>query len=329
MQVGMNNQTAVAKFLPQTQVLRAQMNLPVDSFGSACQQYLQDHKHKPQGPGMFVYGMSQLLGQTFTRRLSNLFSCLGCHQFYPAQRNYPVLTPCDTMVERFHPNLFTIDAKQSQDSGLRPNQLRYEILPPQEDKKYFSIVYFMGFPTERLPVPVLGKLYDLVRPVLFGNKHDWEAIQVDVDENTLEPIGISFETANYANSQDTYGMISRKDLHLFAKISKMPDGTWKYTVQQKNGKIQTSEVQNPFRDSEHANLAIVAWNSSLDLCDRVAGNSELKLYKVETPKSEFMDMDTYRKEGIDLRMTWLSQRRQGKFTLKLPPRFAPALPQSA
>ena len=329
MQVGNTPQMTVAQPESQQKELTAVNNLPLDSFSNACHQYLEDHEHKPQGAGMFVYGMSKILGQTFTRRLSNFTSYIGLGQFYPAERDYPILTPCDDMAKRFQPNLFTIDLKQSQAAGLKPNQLRYEILPPQEDRNYYSIVYFVGLPTEKLPIPVLGELYDLARPVLFGSKQDWEGIQIDINKDTLDPVGISFETSNYTNSADTYNLISRKDMHLFTKISKMSDGTWTHTIQQKNGKIQTTDVPNPFRDGLHVNMAIVLWNTSLDLCDRVAGNSELKLYPLKTPAVQFMDMDTYRKEGIDLRATWLSQRRLGKFTLRLPPRSDPAQPRSA
>ncbi len=300
--------------------LQTSPSMPVDSFTNACHQYLEDHEHRPQGPGCIVFGMSQFLGQTLTRRLSNLVSCVGLRQFFPAQRDYPVLGACDELAMRFAPKLFTIDSKQSQDPALKPSQLRYEILPHQEDKDYLSIVYFVGLPTEKMPIPVLGKLYDWVRPVLFGSKQDWEAIQIDVDRKTGEPIGISYETSNYSNSPESYDLVSRKELHLFAKVSKMPNGTWVHTVQQKNGKIQTCEVPNPFREGPRPSLAIVSWNTSLDICDRVAKNSELKLYALEELKPQFMDMDMYRAEGMDLRATWLMQRRLGKFIFRLPPR---------
>ncbi|MEI6805626.1 MAG: hypothetical protein WCK49_03855 [Myxococcaceae bacterium] len=295
-------------------------HIPENLVLDVCHQFQDDHGHHPQGPNLIVYGMSQVLGQMLTRRFSNLLSCAGLGQFLPAQREYSVLQPWDELATRFQPKIFTISENQSKDPGLKPNQLRYEILPPQKDSNCYSIIYFLGLPTEKLPVPILGTLYDCVRPVLFGSKHDWEAIQIDIDRDTMEPVGMSFETCNYSNAPDTYDLISRKDLHLFTKISKTPNGTWKREIQQKNGTIQTTEVQNPFRDSTHANMAVVSWNTSLDLCDQVAQNSNLKLYPVDMPDTQFMDMDTYRKEGIDLRAAWLEKRRLGKFILKLPAR---------
>lgn len=281
---------------------------PVDKFSNACQQYLEDHHRQPEGPGLFVYGMSQILGQTFTRRFSNLVSCLGFGQFFPAQRDYPVLPPCDEIALRFQPRLFTTNTNQIQDAEIQPNQLRYEILPTQQDKDYYSIVYYIGAPTEKLSSSILSKLYELVRPILYGSKSDWEAVQVDIHKNTQEPIGLSFETCNYSNLPQGYYLMRQEDLHLPAKISRMPDGTWVYSVQQKNKTVQRTEIAHPFKEGTHADLCIVSWNSSLDICDRVAEKSELKVYPLENLTPQFMDIDTYQAEGIDLRATWLEKR---------------------
>lgn len=296
----------------------------IDTYTNACRQYLRDHDHHPEGPSMFVYGMSLLLGQKTTRRLSNLISCTGLPQFYPARREYPILGPSDEMAARFQPKLSTMS-----EAIIKPRQIRYEILPKAEDKNYCSIIYYVGMETENLPIPVIGKLYDLARPVLFGAKHDWEAIQVDIDEKTQEPIGLSFETSNYSNSPESFDLVGSKDMHLFTRVEKKPDGTWEYTVQQKNGKIQKSTVSNPFKDGDQVNLSFVCWNGSFDLCDRVSQNSELKLYPFESPKPEFLDIDTYRQEGIDLRMDWLMKRKIGKFNLPMPQRELAHLPAVA
>lgn len=293
-----------------------------DVFERACRQYLKDRNEKPQGPGVIAYGLSLILGELTLRRVSNLTAGLGLGQFYPAERSYPVLPPDNLLAERYAPKLFTINENQSKQESLKPEQLRYEILPAQQGQNYYSIVYYVGLPTEQLPFPVLVKLYDWVRPILFGSRKDWEGIQIDINQDTQQPVGISFETSNYSDTPDTYDLVSRRDLHLYTRISKLPDGSWQRTVQQTNGKIQTSKVESPFVDSQHPEIAIVSWNTSFDVCNQVALHPELKLFDLEQPKLEFMDIDTYKKEGIDLRATWLNKRRLSNLILRLPKRVS-------
>lgn len=288
---------------PQESLLPLAVKQPLDEFNNAFRQCLEDHRRQPEGPGVFVYGMSQILGQTFTRRLSNLISCLGLGHFYPAQRNYPVLSSSDELAQKFQPRLSTMNEQQ-----IKPTQLRYEILPTHKDKNSYSIVYYVGFPAEELPVPILGKLYNLIRPILYGSGQDWEAIRVDIDKNTEEPIGLSYETSNYANKPDSYYSARQEDLHLLTKVTKMPDGTWMHMISQKNGSVQTSPVENPFKDSTHAALCLVAWNGSLDIGERVARNSNLTQYALDDSQLQFLDIDTYQNEGFDLRATWLNKQ---------------------
>jgi len=280
---------------------------PMNSFTDAYQQCLEDRDLQPEGPGVFVYGMSRLFGQTFTRRLSNFAACFGLGQFFLAQRDYPILKPNDKLAQQFLPSLSTMNEKQSTDATLRPHEIRYEILPGGQDKDYYSVVYYIGFQTEELPIPVLGKLYNLFRPILYGSHCDWEAVQVDIDRNSHEPIGLSYETSNYANRSESYQATRKDDLHLKTKISRMSDGTWVHQIQQKNGSMQTSQVRSPFQGETHAALCLVAWNGSMDVCERVASNQALTIYALDSIKPQFLDIDTYRNEGFDLRATWVDK----------------------
>jgi hypothetical protein len=303
-----NSLSSVPVLTPQKCSSSAALATPIDTFKDAFQQCLEDHHRQPEGPSMFVYGMSQILGRTLTRRLSNLVSCFGLGHFFVAQRDYPILQPHDELALKFQPRLLTINEKQMGDSSLKPNQLRYEILPAAQDKDTYSIIYYVGLPSEELPIPILGKLYNLIRPVLYGSKQDWEAIQVDIDKNTGEPVGLSYETSNYSNTPMSYNLTNSVDLHLLTKVSKMPDGSWRHTVKQKNGSIQSTQVDNPFKDTTHAALCLVAWNGSLDITERVAQNSHLKQYPLDDSKLQFLDIDTYQNEGFDLRATWVEKQ---------------------
>ncbi|MES2503838.1 MAG: hypothetical protein V4534_03060 [Myxococcota bacterium] len=295
--------------------------IPEDIFLSVCHQYRAEHE-LPNRPGYVSQATSYLLGQTLTRRVSNFFSCFGLSQFLPAQRDYPTLPQSelnDQLAQRFTPKLSTIRELKCNTAELKPSSIRYEILPPQEDRPFHSIIYYIGMPLEKLPIPVIGKLYDWARPVLYGSQKDWEAVQIDVDL-AGNPIGMSFETSNYTNSPDSFNLITYRDLHLFSKIEKRVDGVWTQTIQQKNGLTQVQEIADPFKENTHPDLCLVSWNGQLDLSDRVKQKPDLKVNALEAPKPEFLDIETYRKEGIDLRATWLKTRKFGKFMMKLPGR---------
>src|SRR3989338_5604395 len=295
----------------------------VNSFTDACRQYLRDHNltdhnlidhdQRPQGPGIFVYGMSLLLGHKMTRRLSNLLACTGLAKFYPAQREYPVLSRTHEINEvalKLRPNLFTMSEAQTKDEMLQPKKMYYEILPRKSPKDPYSIVYYIETETEKMPIPVLGRLYTVLRTVLYGSKHDLEAIQIELDPNTKKPIGLNVETSNYSNNPESFDLISSKDMHLFTRVSQISEGTWERTVQQKNGTIQKTKVADPFQGGAGPNLAVVCWNGAFDLYDRVAQNQDLKLYPFETPEPKYLSEDTYRKEGVDLRVGWLTKHKQ-------------------
>ncbi len=294
------------------------MRPPCDDVASSCDQFIKEHE-APSRVKYFPQFVSLVLGHTLTRRVSNLLSCAGLPTFYAAQRDYPVLPPTAErlqLAKKYVPILSTISESQAKCAQTNRSELCYELLPPDRERNCYTLIYYLGFPTERVPVGLLDRLYEWVRPVLYGSKKDWEAIQVDLDPNSMEPISVCFETSNYFNEQSSYDTLRAEDLHLKCRITKTEDGSWRKVVTQQNGRTCESKVANPFvSGGTHPCFTIVAWNGSLDLSSEIAKQSELKTYRINTTEVQFLDLESFRKEGIDLRVGWLKERKFGKFLL--------------
>ncbi len=314
-----NNLQVVWKSREDGTVERSRM----DDVIASCAQFKKEHatpeqlKYCPQ----FV---ALVLGHTLTRRISNLLSCVGLSGFYDAQRDYPILPSSPERLElakKYAPILSSISESQAKCAQTNRSEVRYELIPPGDECKYYSLIYYLGFPTERMPISLLDRLYEWVRPVLYGSKKDWEAIQIDLDPKSMEPVAVSFETSNHLNDPASYNTLRSEDLHLKCRISKSENGLWKKVVTQQNDRTNEFEVSNPFvSGGMHPCFTIVSWNGSLELSSEISDKPNMKTYRISTSEVRFLDLETFQNEGIDLRVGWLKDRKFGKFLLNLAPR---------
>lgn len=283
---------------------------------------------------------ARLLGEKNMRRLSNILACFGMNPVFEARRDYPVLQPdaklktsqnkplmidgapvsVEDLAKRYQPKFKTVKPDEISD-------LRYEVLPPKTGNHVYSIMYYFKRETENMPIPIIGKMYDWLRVILFTNKHDWEVVQVDVNRDTGEAEGLSYETSNYTDNPVSYDTIQTRNLHLMAKLSKQ-NGKWQHTVYQKNAQSRTIEVADPFENAVGPSLVLVSWNGSLDLESeyRRRGGTQLSDCLQQNPLS-FLDIRTFRQEGMDLRVLWTQTRKQGRCVMWMPARKPTLMPQ--
>jgi len=291
--------------------------VPQDTLKAMCRQYNEEHQAARE-LGYVSQFMSFLLGTVTVRRVSNFFACFGFSSFYPAQRNYPVIPAgerAEQLAKLFVPKLSTMSVVQSKSDDLKPNNLYYEVLPPKEERNYFSLLYYLGAETERVPTPIINWLYEKVRAVWYGSQKDWEAIQINLDPKTFEPIGICYETSNYSGNPNGYHLMNASDLHLKCSILKQEDGSWEQCVEQKNGEETRAPIANPFESGPHLPVTIVSWNGAFDVTSKVEEQKSLKVYELDLPQPKYLDINTYREEGMDLRVGWLQERKFGRFML--------------
>jgi hypothetical protein len=197
--------------------------------------------------------------------------------------------------------------------------MRYEVLPPRQGKNSYSILYYIKRPHERMPFPFIGSLLDWVRPVLWGSRAEWNAIEVDIDRDKFVPESLNYESSNYSANPLSFETTTSSDLHLPAKATGS-DKKWTVTLSQKDNRAKTREIESPFLSDTHAAFAFVNWNGDLDLVNAAKLLGYQSLYPMEDPPLSFLDINTYRKEALDLRNAWLKRRQTGHCYLYFPPR---------
>lgn len=318
---------------------RGLIRRPTTMIQSITRQYQNDSKDDEAISGVSGF-MLKTLGLTATRRISNLIRDIGIGEFLQAKRTYPVFDPesriekrdgtaliissreirAGELAHRFRPILFTINEERLLNSALVAKEIRFEVLPPKRGSTEISILYYVKTDDEDMPIPVLGKLYDWVRPMLWGSKADWEVIQLDVDLETGKPVRLIYETSNCTSDPKSYYACKPSSLHLKCVVENK-DRAWTHTTFQKNGESKTCEVLDPFKHSDRPNVAYVAWNGSFEMCsvlrDKGYGKHEQRLWQLDDPTCSFLDIATYKKEGFDLRAGLFRDRKKGEIELPL------------
>ena len=292
---------------------------------SGVVQHAKDLVHADSS-GPVTKMMLRVLGKNFTRRVSNLFKCMGIGSFLEAVRTYMILGPevfvrktdgarlqvdgqdinMAQLAARFKPKIFTINAERLNDPDLKPTDIRYEVLPPK-DSDCLSIIYYIKAEDEHMPIPIIGKLYGLVRPVLWGSKPDWEAVVVDVNRNTGEAEKLTYETCNLTANPASYYALSPRDLHLKCEVEKQNDGSWMHSLKHK-GKLKTKTVEDPFLESNNVGMAYISWNGGFELgsvCEQLGyGEGDRLLEQTEEAPLNFLSSKKYGEGGFDLKVGW-------------------------
>lgn len=268
--------------------------------------------------------MLKWIGLNTTRRISNLCKTIGFGAFLKPVRVYPTM-PANTPLQfegksttvaklaaSLNPKLFTINDERTQKPSLKPTETRFEMLPSKRDANHYSLLYYVKAPDEDMPIPILGRLYDYVRPILWGSKADWEAVQIDINKQTGKPEGMVYESCNYTDKPGSYFARSSADLHLRCEVKKTGEGTWEHTLIQKNGSQVVSEISDPFSEGR-PHVAYVSWNGGFDLTSKLKtlgyGSGEKMLEPLEDPAFSELDLDTFQDQGFDLRAGWLKDRK--------------------
>jgi hypothetical protein len=315
-------------------------------------QFIADDEHHPKSR-VVLQVVARILGQTFARCLSNVIVFFTGRALLDARRDYPLLPPnailvnakgeplkiegqtmtAASLAERYKPTISTISEDQAVDANLRALEIRYEVLPPHQSKGTYAIIYHVRRASERMPLPFVGSVLGLLRPLLYGSKSEWNAIKIDIDRETGEPRSMNFESSNYTGDPLSFEITSGSDLHLPAKVL-LRDGKWVHTLHQKDNRAKSHDIENPFEKSTHPGFAFVNWNGALDLVNATSllgykpkeGGVEKKtvLYPMEELPFSFLDIDTYREQAFDLRNQWLKRRQAGHCYLPLPPRKDPS-----
>ena len=305
-------------------------------FKEACDQRVADDT-RPR-PKLLAQILARVLKDKLMRQISNFFTCLGLGVFFDARRDYAVLpASCviknsqglpltiqgkqqtvQSLAELFKPSFTTISPIQAVDKEIQVQEMRYEILPPGQGKSHYTIIYYVRRANEWLPIPILGKLYEWVRQILYGTKQDWEPIQIDIHRDTGEPEAVVYETSNYTGDVNTFDLVSPRNLHLCTKITKQKNGSWNHVVYQKDGNLKSSEIGNPFRDQQ-LQMSFVSWNGLYDVRELVEKRG-CNLYELPISELAFLDIDTYCDNGIDLRAPWLKDRKRGLSVMQMPSR---------
>lgn len=321
-------------------------------FREVCEQMLEDHKDRPK-TRVVLQVVARLLGLTIARCLSNMILYFTGQIFLEARRDYAVLPPsavlknsegtplliegkeitAQGLAERFKPNMSTISEDQSIDENYRPVEIRYEVLPPRQGKENYALVYYIRRTTEHMPIPVIGMLLDLIRPIFWSTKSEWNAIEINIDRETGEPLSINYEGSNYTGDPLSFEMTSTNDVHLPVKVV-CRKNQWNHTLHQRDGRAKAHNIENPFAVSTHPNFAFVNWSGGLDLATSAklfgyevaesVRNRNTVLYPLPDLPLAFLDIHTYREQAIDLRNAWLKRRQSGHCHLHFPPRKDPS-----
>jgi hypothetical protein len=271
--------------------------------------------------------------------LSNLLNACRCADIYPAHRDYAVLPPqarlkfdpgtAEALAQRYVPSFKTLKAEHGCDASVAPKQLRYEVLPPKAGNPVYSIIYYVGMDTEKLPIPVIGKMYSWARVLLYGAQQDWEAIQVDVNAHTGRPEGLSYESSNYTGDPATFDTIQRRNLHLRTRVALARDGSWQHTIYQKNGQARSVETTDPFEGDKGPAMLVVAWNGSFDLqaVARHRGVDKMFDFSDQPERLAFLSIKDIRATSMDLRVSWTQARKEGQTVMRMPARKPSLVPQ--
>lgn len=312
------------------------------------EQIMHDAEQTPPAATVTRF-FARILGDNFVRRVSNFFRLFNSRELYCARREYPVLpqtaqlrksngslaledgqaVTAKAIAERYKPATYTINKERIDDPGLTPDDMRYEVLPPKDGSSFYSIIYYIKSEDENMPLPVIGKIYDWLRPILWGSKADWEALQIDIDRDSLTPVGSTFETCLYNGNPKSYYTNVANKLHVRVDVKKLSNGAWEHIVYRRNGTKTTSSINDPFQDSTHVKLAYVSWNGNFDIveslqkrqyCLTTTVDHEQNMWITAQPGLEFLDIRTYRDQGFDLRSQWLRARKVGQCVMQLPAR---------
>ncbi len=230
-------------------------------------------------------------------------------------RWYPVLQPTaligderksiETLLERFKPTFTSIDPERILCPDLRITEILTEAWAPTTERPdTVSLVYYVMAHNERHPNPILRYMYDSVRPKLFGNLHDIEAVVVRINTTTLEPVGLEYESTH---QNAAYSTSNGNDLHQHVVWNKTDRG-WL-----RNGQIANA----PF--TENIAMSIRAWNFSMESVSWLKEHgfsaftegSVQALYPIKTqPTLSSLSNDRYLAEDMSLRCGWLTSERQ-------------------
>lgn len=331
---------------------KAEANAKASHFKDVSEQLLSDHANRPR-TRVILQIVARVLGHKVARGLSNVIAYLTGRVWLEARRNYGCLPPetllknkdgealvvdgkpmtARDLAQRHLPRIYTINEDQSIDDNLKATEIRWEVYSPVPGKNDYSIVYYVRRQSEHMPIPVLGYLLDLMRPLFFSTRSRWNAIEIDVDRNRGEPVAIKYESSNYTGDPFSYEITSASDLHLPARVVNT-DGQWTHTLHQKDNRAKKHDIENPFEGSTRPEFAFVNWNGSLDLVKsakllgydvKVAGTQKKALFEMADLSSDFLGIQTYQSEAIDLQGNdWLKRRQDGRCLLYFPPRKDPS-----
>lgn len=285
----------------------------------------------------------KLFGRSFCRRCSNLWTWIFGRELLSAHRSYTILLPNTKLHtsqgEPLHLNKEWATAKDLaahfqpriecllENTMEMPVAMYYEVFPPKEGQRSYLIAYYVGLEKLHFPLPILGWLYALWKPLWFGSSMDWHGVLVEINRDSLSLESVSFETANYTSDPRSFWNCKPSDLRLLAKVQRAKEKpNCIETVVQRNGQSHNLQLKGDFTTAKNPSLVYVAWNGALDWKE-----TAFYLTCLEEPAPQdtdekvplhFLDSMTYKKEGFDLRVPWMNLYKESQVFFRFPARFA-------
>ena len=202
--------------------------------------------------------------------------------------------------------------------------------PQKKGSDYYSVIYYLCKKSEKLPIPILDRMFNWFRSFWYGSSQDWEAIQIDCDRKDGTPKTIHYETANYTRDPRSFHNVSRADLHLKTSLERQSDGKYKQVIIQKNDQKRERPLLKDVFKNGRLQVAYVSWNGMVDVlegvvkiheyCNKQDKCKKKHVWQAKDVEMKFLDAKTYRQEGFDLRMGWLDPRKKAKCHMTLPAR---------
>jgi hypothetical protein len=310
--------------------------LPVDSF----QRDSTSRKHRLKTAALAVQAAVRLknikpftLKERFLRCLSNLLRTFKL-AFKCAKRRYHTISGAEQFIvnstektqqeKKFHtlaqkhcPKLSALHPERRKKWDLQIRRILYEILPPSVERPdELRVIYYIKARDERHPNPFFRALYNkFVRSVLWGSKHDFEAVQLSINLNTLEPCRLFYETTLTPDDDYNYLNTKTSNFHITREIE-LKEGTWKETLNRKNGKQTNPLKASPFNIDGSPHFTIVSWNGALEADCLPKLQKHPKYFFAKEPKLEELKPEQFKRYGFDLRTPWLNAQKYAEATLE-------------
>lgn len=227
-------------------------------------------------------------------------------------RWYPVLKPdvpaavgsaseARELAEQYVPEFSATHTERVDEFQYRLGRVFAEVWgATPETQGEISVVYAVCAANERHPVAWQRRLYDAVRPSLYGSLQDVEAIVVGVDAKTLEPKRLTFEAPRDPADYQAYG---------FGKLHRRTEYVREGESWFRAGTIE--EVPNPFDGPDgRPRITCTTWNCSLN---STADLEAAGFVASETPGAERVIYDV----GIQPQFTWLTPEAYQEMNMSL------------